>query len=124
MPTNLPLGASPNRAAISTIPATESKFGGPKADKIDDHHADPSPGRCPDDEEKGYQEQSQWSWDKQKWRPDEKDAESTNKKKEWEGDNDKQRRDVKHGSEDETSLSHPNEQEGWREGKELSLIHI
>ena len=118
VPTNLPLGASPNRAAISPIPAAESKFGGPKADKIDDHHADPSEGRWRDDKKNGYPEQPQSSRDEQKWRPYEKDAESTNKKKKWQGDNDKQRRDEKHGSEDETSLSHPNEQEGWRESKE------
>ena len=118
VPTNLPLGASPNRAAISTIPATESKFGGPKADKIDDHHADPSKGRWRDDKKNGYPEQPQSSRDEQKRRPREKDAESTNKKKKWQGDNDKQRRDEKHGSEDETSLSHPNEQEGCRESKE------
>ena len=118
VPTNLPLGASPNRAAISPIPAAESKFGGPKADKIDDHHADPSKGRWRDDKKNGYPEQPQSSRDEQKRRPYEKDAESTNKKKKWQGDNDKQRRDEKHGSEDETSLSHPNEQEGWRESKE------
>ena len=90
VPTNLPLGASPNRAAISPIPAAESKFGGPKADKIDDHHADPSKGRWRDDKKNGYPEQPQSSRDEQKRRPYEKDAESTNKKKKWQGDNDKQ----------------------------------
>ena len=90
VPTNLPLGASPNRAAISPIPAAESKFGGPKADKIDDHHADPSKGRWRDDKKNRYPEQPQSSRDEQKRRPYEKDAESTNKKKKWQGDNDKQ----------------------------------
>ena len=33
-----------------------------------------SKGKWRDDKEKGYQEQSQSSWDKQKWRPDEEDG--------------------------------------------------
>ena len=72
VPTNLPLGASPNRAAISPIPAPDSKFGGPKADKIDDHHAHPIKLQCRDDNDKEYPEQSQSSWGKHKWPPDEK----------------------------------------------------
>ena len=121
VPTNLPLGASPNRAAISPIPAAESKFGGPIADKIDDHHADPSKGRRRDDKDNGYQEQAQSSWGKQKWPPDEEDADSEIKyQPKWNEKEGWREEDWREGKEkgDEESSQLKWKKESWKDDRE------
>ena len=80
-----------------------------------------SKGKWRDDKEKGYQEQSQSSWGKQKWPPDEEDADSEIKDQpKWNEKEGWREEDWREGKEkgDEESSQLKWKKESWKDDRE------